>query len=112
MIIETEIIKVSSNKIYSGCHWRTRARLKEDYLLLTNPFKKLAPIKDKVDLEFSFFFKRNALDSSNCSYMGKMLEDCLVTHGVLKNDTIKEVGKVSYSSEKGEKDFCIIKIKK
>jgi hypothetical protein len=42
--------------------------------------------------------------------MGKLLEDCLVAHGVLQDDTIKYVGKVSYQSLKGSENKTIIKI--
>ena len=43
--------------------------------------------------------------------MGKLLEDCFVAHGVLQDDTIKYVGKVSYQSLKGDENKTIIKIK-
>ena len=103
--------KLSTNKIYAGIHWRDRRDHKYDYTLLTNSMKKLAPIDQLVDLEFTFYFKKNAMDSSNCSYMGKLLEDCLVLHGVLKDDTIKFVRKVSYQSVKDKDERCEIEIK-
>lgn len=114
MEVKIDTIKVSSNKIYAGCHWRTRAKLKGDYLLITKaPFKALTPVEGKVDISFTFFFTGRALDSSNCSYMAKMLEDCLVSYGVLKNDTIEFVGKVSMEAVKIKEkvnDYCVIKI--
>jgi hypothetical protein len=77
------IIKVSSNKIYAGMHWRNRAKMKEDYkLLLYNDLIKIKPIKYKVSLNFKFYWKSKALDSSNCSYMAKMIEDCLVRKNI------------------------------
>jgi len=111
MIIELfDLPKISTNKIYAGVHWRQRKQQKDQFLLLTNSFKKLEKVERKVDLEFTFYFKKKPLDSSNCSYLGKLLEDCLVAHGVLQDDTIKYVGKVSYQSLKGDQNKTIIKI--
>ena len=108
------ILKMSTNKIYAGIHYRTRTKHKENYRLITKTiFNKLEPIEGKVDLSFTFYFAKNALDSSNCSYMAKMIEDCLVEYGVLKDDTIKYVGKfsvTSFKSENKEKDYCILEI--
>lgn len=108
------IIKVSSNKIYAGMHWRNRAKMKENYkLLLYNDLIKIKPIKHKVNLDFKFYWKGKALDSSNCSYMAKMIEDCLVEKNILSNDSIKEVGEISMESlkaGKNENDYCILEI--
>lgn len=113
-IIIKDLPKVSSNKIYAGAHWSKRNKLKDSYLLLTKmPFKKLMPVEGLVDLTFDFYFTRNALDSSNCSYMAKMLEDCLVEWKVLKNDTIKYVRSIKLISSKyklKEADYCVITI--
>jgi len=109
------ILKISTNKIYAGVHWTKRNEIKDGYLLLTKKqFKALDPIIDKVDLLFSFYFTKNAFDSSNCSYMAKMIEDCLVKYGVLKDDTIKYVGKISLTSQrdKTQDDYCILEINK
>ncbi len=106
------IIKVSSNKIYAGAHWRERSKLKENYLWLTkSPFKKLKPVSGKVDLDFQFFFASRALDSSNLGYMAKMIEDCLVTYGILQDDSIKYVGQISlesFKSKEKDQDYCIL----
>lgn len=115
IIIIKDIIKISTNKIYASTKWYVRANSKKDYLALTqNQFKALEPITDKVDLSFSFYFTKNALDSSNCSYMAKMIEDCLVEYGVLKDDTIKYVGKISLTSQrdKTKDNYCILEITK
>ena len=106
------IIKVSSNKIYAGAHWRERSKLKESYLWLTkSPFKKLKPVNGKVDLDFQFFFASRPLDSSNLGYMAKMIEDCLVTYEILQDDSIKYVGRISLESSKSkekDQDYCIL----
>ena len=106
-----DLPKISTNKIYAGVHWTGRKHQKDLYLMATKyDMKKIEKIESKVDLEFTFYFKSRVLDSSNCSYMGKLLEDCLVAHGVLQDDTIKYVGKVSYQSLKGDQNKTIIKI--
>jgi len=63
-------------------------------------------------LDFAFYFKSNALDTSNTAYMAKLIEDCLVHHGIIKNDDIKFVGKVSLESKKSDKgeDYCVLTI--
>jgi hypothetical protein len=109
--ITLDIIKVSSNAIYAGTHWTKRKKLKEDYLWLTKKFQHLTPIHEKVDLDFKFYFKSHPLDSSNCFFLVKMIEDCLVTYGVLKGDSIQYVRKVSVESGKDKaKDHCILTI--
>ena len=102
--------KISTNEIYAGVHWTKRKKHKQDFLLLTNGMKRLKPVEGIVDLEFVFTFRRNALDSSNNSYCAKILEDCLVHHKILKDDTIKFVRKISMESRKGEIDECQITI--
>lgn len=107
--ITIPIIKVSSNTIYSGKHWTFRDNLKKDYLLLTaNYFKKLKPCTSKINLDFKFYFKGKTLDSSNCSFMIKMIEDCLTHYNIIKDDTIKYIGKISVESFKGTEDLCEI----
>lgn len=110
LITINNLPKISTNQIYAGVHWTKRNKHKQDFILLTNGMKRLQPVEGVVDLDFVFTFKKNALDSSNCSYVVKLLEDCLVHHGILKDDTIKFVRKVSMESRKGEFDGCQIKI--
>jgi len=70
----------------------------------------IIPENFPLDLTFTFQFKKSPLDSSNCSYMGKMIEDALVKQKVLPDDTIKTVRKVSYESRKGEFDRIYLTI--
>lgn len=108
-IVLENLPKVSTNKIYAGMHWKARKTLKDQFLWLTlNAMKKMTPQAGKVDLEFVFYFKSRPLDSSNCAFAAKMLEDCLVHHGVLKGDSIDYVRKISYQSCIGKYDFCEI----
>jgi hypothetical protein len=113
-IIIKDLPKVSSNKIYAGTHWTKRNKLKESYLWITKgPFSKLKPVESLCDLTFEFYFVKNALDSSNCGYMAKMLEDCLVECKILQGDTIKHVRKITLQSLKSQfkdSDTCVITI--
>ena len=54
---------------------------------------------------YEFEFKSRGLDSSNCSGMAKMIEDCIIP-----NDSYRSVGGVHYYSSKGESDRVIIHI--
>ena len=113
-VIIKDIVKISTNAIYAGVHWTKRKKLKDSYLWLTKgPFKQLKPAEGRVDLSFTFFWAGRSLDSSNCSFLCKMFEDCLVEYGVLKDDTIKHVAKISMESRKtkGDCDYCVIEIK-
>ena len=114
--LKVPIFKISTNKIYEGVHWSKRKKMKDNYKLLTTAYyKKLPKINYKVDLTMEFYFKSRALDSSNCSFMAKLLEDCLVEGGILTNDSIKYVGKFtcqSFLDREAEQDYCKILINK
>ena len=99
--------KVSTNKIYAGTHWRTRAKHKEQMLEVFKDMKA-KPYDCVVDLHMDFHLKGRALDSSNCSYMFKIIEDCLVKSGYITNDTIKYVRRVSMESYKAEENYVEI----
>ncbi len=111
-IIVKDLPKISTNTIYAGVHWTARKKHKEAFLWLTAHFKRLEKITGKVDIDFHFFFAKNPLDSSNVSYAVKLLEDSLVTYGVIEGDSPKFVRKISMQSQKGESDYCIINITK
>lgn len=106
-----DLPKISTNSIYAGVHWSARKKHKDNYLLLTNKMKRLQPVKGLVDIEFTFHFKSTPLDSSNCSYMAKILEDCLVKHGILAGDEINFVRKISLQSLKSKQERCEIIIR-
>ena len=91
--------KVSTNKIYAWVHYRTRQKI-ADYFhyLVKEDCKQLKQITKKVNLDFEFYFKSRYLDSSNCSFMWKCLEDWLVKNWLLKDDTNQYIWKVSYHS--------------
>jgi Holliday junction resolvase RusA-like endonuclease len=103
---------ISTNIIYAGVHFRTRQSHKNKYKEYTKEiFSKIKPIDYPVDIHFDFYLKK-PLDSSNCSYMGKLLEDCLVAHGVLKDDNFKQVRKVSFLSHEDKEDKVTITVEK
>ena len=102
MILEYEIpkqFKVSTNKIYSWVHWTKRKKIADYYHnLVKEDCILLKQIEKKVTIEFKFYFKSRYLDSSNCSFMAKMLEDWLVWNWLLINDTNTYVWKFSIES--------------
>ena len=113
-IIIEEKMKFSLNKVWAGwasTPWirKKAADLWHDeiwYYLEENKIKK---IDEKVDFYFEFFFKTRALDSSNCSAMGKMIEDGLKydknknKKWILVDDTNSQVGKFLLESVKLDK---------
>jgi hypothetical protein len=112
-IILKDYYLVSTNKIYSSRHWTYRNKIKKDYAMWFLKYKNKLPKFDyKIDLEFNFYFKNKGYDSSNCSYMGKIIEDLLVKNGVIKDDNRRWVGRVSYISRKGDENYCELIIKK
>jgi len=112
--------KLSTNKLYAGTHWTKRKKIKDLYTLTLRPLLKaceIEPVEDyPVDLEFIFLFgKGRVLDSSNCSGMGKVIEDILVTEGILEDDSSSYVRTVSYSSAKNrssKKNVVVVNILK
>ena len=105
------MVKVSTNKIYAGIHWSGRSELKQNYRYIALAGKGLAKITAQpVKLLFTFYFKGNLLDASNCSLMGKLLEDALVKNGVLIEDKPKYVSSVEYVSKKGKSDKITLDI--
>lgn len=105
-------IKVSTNRIYAGTHWKSRKEIKDRVLDVAESFCQ--PIKRiesyPVKIEYRFFFATKPFDSSNCSYMVKMFEDALCSLGVLEDDAPKFVASTFISvnvlpASKGKKEF-------
>lgn len=92
--------KVSANATYAGVHWAKRKKWKDNMLLACLCFKRAESIEKIVDVDYTFYFKSRALDSENCAFMGKMITDCMVKYGILQDDSIKYVRRVSYESRK------------
>lgn len=100
--------KVSTNSIYSGKHWRTRAKHKKDLLEVFKDLK-VEPFDNPVDIHMDFYLKGRTLDSSNCSYLFKLVEDCLVKSGFIVDDTLKYVKKISMESHKDDYNYVNVK---
>ena len=107
--------KVSTNKIYSGIHWTKRKATKDTYYWeVRSKVKSLFPVTGPVDLKMTFWFKGKPLDSSNCSYMAKCIEDSIVKCKILEDDSYKHVLSVQYLSLRDpekKKEYIDIEIK-
>lgn len=97
--------KVSTNKAYRGFgHWSERSKLATIYHQAMLQFKgKYKLSKFPVDIVYDFYWKGRALDSSNQSFMGKMMEDGLVQIGLLPDDTPTYVKSSKYITSKADK---------
>ena len=96
--------KISTNLIYGGVHWTTRAKHKDLFVwAFLQVASKIQPV-DNCCLEFEFEFKSKPLDCDNCSYMAKLLIDCLRHYGKIKDDTPDYVKSIKITSRKGKKD--------
>ena len=108
-------MKLSLNKVWSGwpgTQWvrKSAATLWHDVLWEFLENKRIPKITEKVDIFFTFYFStwdsgwKRQLDSSNCSAMGKMIEDSLKydkeknPKGILADDTNNFVGWFSLRS--------------
>jgi len=87
-ILLTTGLKQSTNKIYAGIHWTKRKELKNGFLgNVARVCKKLEPIECyPVQISYRFVFETKALDTLNCAYMAKCIEDALCSTRVLKDD--------------------------
>jgi hypothetical protein len=102
-------LKLSSNSIYAGVHWTKRNKHKQLYRAV--PFVASPVVEYPVVCHYHFELLGRSLDVSNCSYMVKLIEDCLVHKGILKDDTQKYVNKIITTASKGD-DVCKIVIDK
>jgi hypothetical protein len=91
--------KLSTNKIYSWMDWRKRSNIADRYHRLTkDDCNKLTKFDNKVSIDFQFYFKTRCFDSSNCSFIWKMIEDSLVKNKLITDDSNRYIWKVSYES--------------
>lgn len=105
--------KISTNAIYSWkTHWAKRKKIADYFHYISlQDCKQLKQITKPVNLRFEFYFKTRALDSSNCSFIAKCIEDWLVKNWLLKDDNNKYILSVTYQSitkKDIEKDFIRI----
>lgn len=107
----------STNTIWRQSHFSVRKKHKDNVYRLTRDSiiekGRIKKINERCNLNFTFYFNKRPFDSSNTSAMGKVIEDTLVKHGILKNDNYKYIKTVSYTSEKTkEVDHCILEVLK
>jgi len=92
--------KLSTNAIYSwNLHWTKRKKIADFYHKISKAdCMQLNKITKKVNIDFEFYFKSRYLDSSNCGFMAKMIEDWLVRNWLFSDDTNKYIGRISLNS--------------
>ncbi len=96
--------KVSLNAIYAGLHWSKRAELADLYHREILPFRKLKIDAFPVALHYTFTFRNRPLDSSNCAFLAKMIEDGLVAHAILPDDSMEYVRSTTTTVALGKED--------
>lgn len=84
-------------------HWAKRKKIVDAYhrALLPHRAKRcLLP----THLLFTFTFKGRLLDCTNCVFMAKCLEDGMVKHKILPDDTPEYVSAITIRVQKGKED--------
>lgn len=105
-IVLKDLPKHSLNQIYAGKHWTKRKKDKDLYkLLIKNQFKGVLSDEKVYSVSYLFEFRVKPLDTSNCVYMLKMIEDI-----IFKDDTYKIIPELKIKSVKGLEDKVTIKI--
>jgi len=82
-----EGVRQSTNKIYAGVHWGKRKKYKDDIHDLVLEY--CHPVKINgypVSIEYYFDFVGNGLDTLNCAFMAKCVEDSFRAMGMLDDD--------------------------
>lgn len=107
--------KISLNKIYAGVHWTVRSRHKDAFrgAVMASKPKKYTGLFPVI-IYYHFRLQGKLLDSTNLSYMAKLVEDGLVHNGVIPDDSQKYVKSFMPTTEKigkGEYDEVDIEIK-
>ena len=102
--------KISTNAIYSGVHWTTRAKHKDMFVWAFIEVASKIPQMNTCDIEFNYEFKSRLLDVDNCVYMSKLITDCLRHYRKIKDDTPDIVKSIKITSCKGKEDKVLIKI--
>ena len=107
--------KVSTNKIYAGRHWGYRYEIAKLYHESMLPYRFEQVDQYPVRISYDFYFRSKALDTLNCAFMAKCVEDGMASLGVLQGDGPKFVRACSISTQKaarGENDHVVITIEK
>lgn len=103
--------KLSTNAVYAGIHWSKRKKHADVYHRAFLPWKGKVKIHSfPVQIHYFFTFKSRPLDSTNCCYMTKLLEDSMVIHKILPDDSPSFVAASHVYSRKGAEDTITIGI--
>lgn len=104
MIFEITIPeKVSMNAIYSGMPWRKRVELADLYHNEFLDVKKVKVTQYPVAIHYDWHFVNKPLDTLNCAFMSKMLEDGMVHAKILDDDSTAFVRRSIVDSQKSTK---------
>lgn len=86
-------LKVSTNEIYAGIHWARRKQIKDSVLSVAQGFCR--PVRTcesyPVAIRYRFIFGSKPLDTTNCTFLVKMLEDAFRAIGILEDDDVTHV---------------------
>lgn len=97
------------NQFYAGKSWIYRKEMKDLYKIIVNASLNfdlpLFDAKRKYYCEYTFTFKMNPLDASNCTAMIKMVEDL-----IFEKDNYNIVLGFKCESRKGNIDNLFIKV--
>ena len=95
--------KVSTNAVYSGMHWTTRAKHADYYHAL---IKKQCAEQNIKQVEnypcmiiVEYFFDKKPMDATNCFWMTKWIEDGLRKAGIIVDDTPAHVEFIGCASK-------------
>ncbi len=82
-------LKVSTNKIYAGIHWTKRKESADAIHSVATGFCR--PVQKvqsyPVEIRYKFVFVTRPLDTLNCAYMAKCIEDAFRAIGILEDDS-------------------------
>ena len=105
-IILRDLPKYSLNQLYAGKHWSKRKKMKDNYFSIIKSQFKGQLSKDKSYMvDYTFYFKGNPLDASNCAGMVKLIEDV-----IFEDDKYDIIESVTMRSLKDKDERVIIEI--
>jgi len=96
--------KISTNSIYGGIHWAKRKKVADLYHQALLEHRNKPITEYPVDINYIFTFKSKPLDSTNCAFMAKMIEDGLIQNNILEDDSYQHVSFTGIYTQKGESD--------
>ena len=88
---------ISTNKIYSGCHWTKRKKIADEFHLLVTDAVNLFKVSSFIgSVELSFkWSNKSRFDLDNHAFMRKMIIDALVKKGIVVGDQKRYIKKIT-----------------